>query len=214
MTHVSLVNWTDETVRLVFFAPSVLNPMLPTVVWQVMDVSPIGLHLIELPQDFEVQVRYDPDPANHARFDTEMAAVAFTELPATFSIEAAASEGGRAAGAVIRQESADQVMHELRIVNRHSAVMILSILRGGRPIHQDIALLPGNMFVDVIHSSIHVAVVPYFVRPGDVLVREAISNTQTELLPNSALVVTGSMWRGYVLSVEQDHSPAHKSTGR
>lgn len=145
--------------------------------------------------------RYSSDPANPSHLDTETAAVPFSELTATFSIEGATSEDGQANGAVIRQLFTDLVMNEVRVVNRYPIGVELSILKDGSPIHTPQVLWPGAMWMEGIRGSIHVAVVWQFARDGERLVQEEISMTQVKVLPNDTLVVTGSMWTGYALTV-------------
>ena len=201
MTHVTLVNKTNEMVRLALFMAPVRDPTLSTIAWKIVSPPPGGSATIEIPEDFAVMARYSSDPANPSHLDTETAAVAFTEFTATFSVEGAASEDGQATGAVIRQLFTDLVMNEVRVVNHYPIGVELSILKDGSPIHAPQVLWPGALFMEDIRGSIHVAVVSQFAMAGERLVQEEISLTQTELPPNGTLVVTGSMWTGYALAV-------------
>lgn len=202
MTHVTLINRTNEMVRLALFMAPVLNPTLSSIAWKIASPPPGGgSATVEIPPDFAVMARYSSDPANPSHLDTETAAVAFTEFTATFSVEGAASEDGQATGAVIRQLFTDLVMNEVRVVNHYPIGVELSVLKDGSPIHAPQVLWPGALFMEDIRGSIHVAVVSQFAMAGERLVQEEISLTQTELPPNGTLVVTGSMWTGYALAV-------------
>lgn len=201
MTHVTLVNRTNEVVRLALFMAPVLNPTLDTIAWKVVSPPPGGSTVIEIPDDFAVRARYSRDPANPSELDMQTAAVAFAEFTANFAIEGATSADGRAIGAVIRQQFTDLVMNEVRVVNHYPIGVELSILKDGSPIHAPQVLWPGAMSMEDIRGAIHVAVVSQFVFAGERLVQEEIGLTQVELPPNGTLVVTGSMWTGYALSV-------------
>ena len=201
MTHVTLVNRTNEVVRLALFMAPVLNPTLDTIAWKVVSPPPGGSTVIEIPDDFAVLARYSRDPANPSELDMQTAAVAFAEFTANFAIEGATSVDGRAIGAVIRQQFTDLVMNEVRVVNHYPIGVELSILKDGSPIHAPRVLWPGAMSMEDIRGAIHVAVVSQFVFAGERLVQEEIGLTQVELPPNGTLVVTGSMWTGYTLSV-------------
>lgn len=201
MTHVTLINKTNEMVRLALFMAQVQTPTLSTIAWKIVSPPPGGSTVIELPPDFAVQARYSSDPANPSQLDTETAAVAFAEFTASFAIEGVASGDAQATGAVIRQQFTDLVMNEVRVANHFPIGVELSILKDGSPIHAPQVLWPGAMFMEDIRGSIHVAVVSQFATAGERLVQEEISLTQTELPTNGTLVVTGSMWTGYALSV-------------
>lgn len=200
MAHVTLINRTNEMVRLALFMAPVLNPNLGSIAWKIASPPPGGSTVIEIPDDFAVQARYSSDPANPSRLDTETAAVAFTEYTASFAIEGEASGDGQAAGAVIRQLFTDLVMNEVRVVNHYPIGVELSILKGGDPIHAPQVLWPGGMLMEDLRGAIHVAVVSQFAVAGGRLVQEEISMTRIDVLPGDTLVVTGSMWTGYALS--------------
>jgi len=57
------------------------------------------------------------------------------------------------------------------------------------------------MSMEDLRGPIHVAVVSQFTMAGERLVREEISMTQIDVRPGDTLVVTGSMWTGYALSL-------------
>jgi hypothetical protein len=200
MAHVTLINRTNEMVRLALFMAPVLNPNLGSIAWKIASPPPGGSTVIEIPDDFAVLARYSSDPANPSRLDTETAAVAFTEYTASFAIEGEASGDGQATGAVIRQLFTDLVMNEVRVVNHYPIGVELSILKGGNPIHAPQVLWPGGMLMEDLRGSIHVAVVSQFAVAGGRLVQEEISMTRIDVLPGDTLVVTGSMWTGYALS--------------
>jgi hypothetical protein len=201
MAHVTLVNRTNEMVRLALFMAPVVNPTLGSIAWMIAEPPPGGSAMIEIPDDFAVQGRYSSDPANPSHLDTATAAITFTESTATFAIEGAASADGQATGAVIRQLFTDLVMNEVRVVNHYPIGVELSILRGGRPIHSPQVLWPGGMWMEDIRGSIHVAVVSQLAMAGERLVQEEISMSQIDVQPGDTLAVTGSMWTGYALSL-------------
>lgn len=200
MAHVTLVNRTNEMVRLALFMAPVLNPNLGSIAWMIASPPPGGSSVIEIPDDFAVQARYSSDPANPSHLDTETAAVAFAEFTASFAIEGVASGDAQATGAVIRQLFTDLVMNEVRVVNRYPIGVELSILKGGNPIHAPQVLWPGGMLMEDLRGSIHVAVVSQFAVAGERLVQEEISMARIDVLPGDTVVVTGSMWTGYALS--------------
>lgn len=200
MAHVTLINNTNEVVRLALFMTPVINPNLASIAWRIAAPPPGGSATIEIPDDFAVQARYSSDPARPSHLDAETAAVAFAEFTASFVVESAASADGQATGAVIRQQFTDLVMNEVRVANHYPIGVELSILKDGSPIHEPQVLWPGAMAMEDLRGSIHVAVVSQFTMDGQRLVREEISMSQVEVRPGDTLVVTGSIWTGYALT--------------
>lgn len=200
MAHVTLVNRTNEMVRLALFMAPVANPNLATIAWRIAEPPPGGSTTIEIPDDFAVQARYSSDPANPSHLDTETAAVAFAESTASFAIEGVASGDGQATGAVIRQLFTDLVMNKVRIVNHYPIGVELSILKDGSPIHEQV-VWPGGIWMEDLRGSIHVAVVSPFAMAGGRLVQEEISQSQVDVLPGHVVEVRGSVWTGFALSV-------------
>ncbi|MGN6151535.1 MAG: hypothetical protein ACTHOH_05925 [Lysobacteraceae bacterium] len=202
MAHLTLVNRTNEMVRLALFMAPVLDPTLGSIAWKIAAPPPGGSATIEIPDDFALQARYSSDPANPSHLDTETAVVAFSEFTASFAIEGEASTDGKAGGAVIRQLFTDLVLNEVRVVNRYPIGVELSILKGGNPIHAPQVLWPGGMLMEDLRGAIHVAVVSQLAMAGGRLVQEEIGMTRIDVLPGDTVVVTGSMWTGYALSRE------------
>lgn len=200
MTRITLINKTDETVRLALFMAPVRDPDLATIAWKVVAPPPGGSTTVELPPDFAVQARYSSDPDNPSHLDTTTAAVSFSETTAAFSVDSVASGDGKAAGAVIHQRFTDLVLNEVRVANQCPIGVEVSILRDGDPIYPPRVVWPGALLMEDVRGSIHVAVVSQFVASGQKMVQEEISLTQTELLPGGTLEVTGSQWTGYTLT--------------
>ncbi len=200
MSKITLINRTDEMVRLALFRMPVLRPTLAAIAWKIVSPPPGGSTSVNLPSDFAVQGRYSGDPSNPANLDTTTATVAFAETTAAFSIDAIASEDRQATGAVIHQTFTDLVLNEVRVVNHYPIGVEVAILSDGDPIYGPQVVWPGGLLLEDIRSPIYVAVVSQFAAKGQRLVQEEFDLTRTEVLDGGSLVVTGSMWKGYALS--------------
>jgi hypothetical protein len=200
MSNITLINNTNETVRLAVFQKPVLNPTLATIAWQIAAPPPGGSSLIEIPSDFGLQVRYSNDPSRPSNLDTAARPVRFNETSASFTIDSVASQDRRANGAVINQVFTDLVLNEVRVTNNFSIGVEASIVRGADPIYPAQVIWPGGLFMEDVRASLYVAVISQFTYKGDRLVQEEISLTQTEVLEGDSLIVTGSMWTGYALT--------------
>lgn len=200
MSKITLINKTDEMVRLALFMSPVLNPNLATIAWKIVSPPPGGSTTVNIPPDFAVRARYSGDPSNPSELENTTAAVAFAETTAAFSVESIVSEDRQAVGAVIHQVFTDLVMNEVRVANHFSIGAEVSILKGGDPIYPPQVVWPGGLLMEDVRGSIYVAVVSQFTTKGQRLVQEEFSLTRTELLEGGTLQVTGSQWVGYALA--------------
>ncbi|WP_127165839.1 hypothetical protein [Xanthomonas euvesicatoria] len=200
MSKITLINQTDETVRLALFQKPVKNPTLATIAWQIVAPPPGGSSSVEIPSDFSVQARYSNDPTNPSNLDTSTRPVSFSETSASFSIDGLVSQDRRANRAVINQTFTNLVLNEVRVVNNFSIGAETTIYRGGDAIYEAQVIWPGGLFLEDVRSSMYVAVISQFTYKGQRLVQEELSLTETEVLEGGTLIVTGSMWTGYSLN--------------
>jgi hypothetical protein len=200
MSKITLINKTDEMVRLALFMRPVLNPNLATIAWKVASPPPGGSTTVNIPSDFAVQASYSDDPSNPSNLQNTTAPVAFAETTAAFSIDSITSQDRRATGAVIHQVFTDLTLNEVRVINNYPIGVEASILKDGDPIYPPQVIWPGGLLMEDVRGSIHVAVVSQFTTKGQRLVQEEFSLTQTEVLEGGTLQVTGSQWKGYALT--------------
>lgn len=200
MAKITLINRTDEMVRLALFMAPVINPNLAAIAWKIVSPPPGGSTTVNIPPDFAVQARYSSDPSNPSDLENTTAAVAFAETTAAFAIDSIESQDRQATGAAIHQIFTDLVANEVRVFNRHAIGVEVSILKGGDPIYRPQVVWPGGLLMEDVRGSVFVAVVSQFTTRGQRLVQEEISLSQTEVLDGGTLQVSGSQWTGYVLS--------------
>lgn len=200
MSKITLINKTDEMVRLALFMTPALNPNLATIAWRIVSPPPGGSTTVDIPADFAVQARYSGDPSNPSNLENTTAAVAFAETTAAFSVDSIVSQDRQATGAVIHQEFNDLVLNEVRVANHYPIGVEVSILKDGDPIYPPQVVWPGGLLMEDVRGSISVAVVSQFTTKGQKLVQEEFSLTRTEVLDGGTLLVTGSQWVGYALA--------------
>lgn len=200
MSTITLMNQTAETVRLAVFQKPVKNPTLATIAWQVAAPPPGGNTVIQIPDDFGLQVRYSSDPTRPDQLDTTARPVVFPETTAAFTIDGVASQDRRSNGAVISQHFTDLVLNQVRVFNNFSIGVEAALLRGQYPMYEPQVIWPGGLFMEDVGSSMYVAVVSQFTYKGQRLVQEEISLTQAEVLEGDSLIVNGSKWTGYSLT--------------
>lgn len=201
MSKITLINRAEDMVRLALFRTPVMRPTLGVIAWKIVSPPPGGSTIVDLPADFAVQGAYSGDPSKPSRLDTTTAAVAFAETTAAFTIDSIGSQDQQATGAVIHQQFTDLVLNEVRVVNQYPIGVEVSILSDGDPIYAPQVVWPGGLLLEDIRAPIHAAVVSQFTAKGQRLVQEEISQTQIEVPEGATVIVTGSQWRGYALSL-------------
>lgn len=199
MSTITLINETDEVVRLAIFKQPVLNPNLGTIAWRIAEPPPGGQQVISIPSDLSIFAQYSNDRSDPTNLSVRSNVVPFAETTAAFSIESLTSQDRRATGANVRQKFTDLVMNEVRVYNNYNIGCMTTIAKDGDAIYPPQVIWPGGLFLEDVRSSFYVAVTAQFTTKGGRLVQEEFSQTQTEVLEGGVIVVRGSQWTGYSL---------------
>jgi hypothetical protein len=201
MSHVTLINHTNEVVRLAIFKQPVRMATLGNIAWRIAEPPPGGQQVIEIPAEFSTFARYSTDPERPSELSAETAHVAFAETTAHFSIDSVSSQDRHAGGAVMTQRFTDLVLDEVRVVNNYGLGCLVAICKDGDPLYAPQVVWPGGLLMEDVRGSMYVSVVAQFTSKGSRLIDEEITQTQTELREGGTVTVTGSMWTGYALTV-------------
>lgn len=207
MSQITLLNQTSELVRIAIYKKPVLVPTLETIAWQIVNPPPGGQTVVPVPEDFDVFAEYtgdpnNPDPSlpNATVYTTNT--VNFGETSARFIISSVKSQDTMATGAVISQTFNDLVLNEVRLENSYGLGVVSHIQKAGQDLYAPQVLWPGGVRIEDVRSTLYLAVVSQFVFLGSRLVDEEISITETPILEGSTAIVTGSMWKGYSITVQ------------
>ncbi|MEM1203208.1 MAG: hypothetical protein AAGN66_08265 [Acidobacteriota bacterium] len=200
MSQITLLNQTDEVVRVAIFKKPVIQPSLATIAWQIADTPPGGQAVVNVPSNFEAYARYSLDPNNPEATEFTTNKIPFNETTAKFDVNSVVSQDRQASGAHLEQSFTDLVMNEVRMVNNFGIGVWGHITKDGDDIYAPQVIWPGAVLMEDIRSSLYLAVVGQFTYKGDRLVQEEISLTETEILEGGTATVTGSMWKGYSIA--------------
>ncbi len=200
MAQITIVNDTEEVVRIAIYKKPVLVPTLDTIAWQIIEPPPNGGQtIVQIPSDYEAYANYsfneseraDPDAGNRTRI------VSFSESTARFVVAGASGQDPRASAATLTQVFTGLVQNEVRMDNQFSTGVWGHITKDGDDIYAPQVIWPGGVRMEDIRGSLYLAVVAQFDYKGARLVDEEISLTETEVLEESTATVSGSMWAGY-----------------
>ncbi|HSK81022.1 MAG TPA: hypothetical protein VLQ45_31505 [Thermoanaerobaculia bacterium] len=202
MSQITILNGTNELVRIAIYKKPVLQPTLQTIAWQIVAPPPGGQTVVPIPEDFQVYAEYsldpnNPDPTSPTATVNQTNTVNFDETTARFQIQSVSSQDKRAAGAYINQVFNDLQLNEVRLENNFGVGVLSHIQKDNVDIYAPQVLWPGAVRIEDVRSTLYLAAVGQFVYQGSRLVDEEIQMTETAILEGGTALVTGSMWKGY-----------------
>ena len=204
MSQITILNGTNELVRIAIYKKPVLMPTLASVAWQIIAPPPGGQTVVPIPEDYQAYAEYsldpnNPDPTSPTATVNKTNTVSFLETTARFQILSATSQDKKATGAYVNQVFNDLELNEVRLENNFALGVMSHIQKDGMDIFAPQVLWPGAVRIEDVRSSLYLAVVSQFVFHGNQLVDEEIQMTETPILEGGTALVTGSMWKGYSL---------------
>jgi hypothetical protein len=202
VSTITLINQTDEVVRLAVYRKPVLNPGMGTIAWRIAEPPPGGQQTLQVPFEFETYARFSLDPNDPSALDNETAHLKFSETTARFDIESPVREDRRSSVPTIVQKFTDLYLNEVRITNLYGLGCQVVVAMDGAAIYPPQVVWPGSVLVEDVRGACYVAVVAPYTTAGERLVREELELTEIEALAGSVLTVRGSQWKGYSLTAQ------------
>jgi hypothetical protein len=202
MSQITILNGTNELVRIAIYKKPVLQPTLATIAWQIVAPPPGGQTVVPIPEDYQVYAEYsldpnNPDPTSPTATVNQTNTATFNETTARFQIQSVTSQDKRASGGYITQVFSDLQLNEVRLENNFAVGVLSHIQKDGVDIYSPQVLWPGAVRIEDVRSTLYLAAVGQFVYQGSRLVDEEIQMTETPILEGGTALVTGSMWKGY-----------------
>jgi hypothetical protein len=203
MAQITVVNNSDEVVRIAIYRKPVLLPTLSTIAWRIVEPPPNGGQtVVQIPENYSVFANYSFDTAERedANAGNRTNVIQFAEDTARFIVGTAVSQDRRANAATLVQTFDGLVMNETRIVNQFGYGVWGHITKDGDDVYAPQVIWPGAVMMEDLRESFFLAAVSQFVYKGDRLVQEETSLTETEVLAGGMATVTGSKWKGYAIA--------------
>lgn len=202
MSQITIVNATNELVRIAIYKKPVLQPTLETIAWQIVAPPPGGQTVVPIPEDYQVYADYsldpnNPDPISPTATVDQTNTVSFDTTTARFQILSVTSQDRQATGAFINQVFSDLQLNAVQLENNFSVGVLSHIQKDKVDIYAPQVLWPGAVRIEDVRSTLYLAAVGQFVYQGSRLVDEEIQMTETPILEGGTARVTGSMWEGY-----------------
>lgn len=204
MSQITIVNGTNELVRIAIYKKAVLQPTLDTIAWQIVAPPPGGQTVVPIPEDYQVFAEYsldpdNPDPTSPTATVNKTNVASFDVTTARFQLQSVVSQDKKATGGHINQVFNDLQLNEVRLENNFALGVLSHIQKDNLDIYAPQVLWPGAVRIEDVRSTLYLAAVGQFVYQGTRLVDEEIQMTETPILEGGTARVTGSMWKGYSL---------------
>ena len=106
MSTITVINQSDEVVRIAIYKKPVLQPTLSSIAWRVISPPPQGGQtVVQIPSDFAVFANYSNNPAerNDPNAGNRTNTVSFAETTARFIVDSVSSQDEVAEAAIITQ---------------------------------------------------------------------------------------------------------------
>lgn len=207
-SQITIINSTDtnELVRVVIYKKPVTQPVSNPIAWQIVAPPPGGQTVVPIPEEYQIYGQYsldpnNPDPTSPSATVNQTNVVSFPETTARFQILAATSQDKKATGAYISQVFTDLMPDEVHLENNFGIGVLSHIQRDNVDIFAPQVLWPGQVRIENILSTLYLAVVGQFTFQGSALSDEDTQPTETPILEGGIAVVTGSMGKGYSITV-------------
>jgi hypothetical protein len=205
MASITLVNDTEnnEVVHVAIYWRPTANPTLDTYAWRIVEPPPSGGEtVVNIPDEFEVYANYpsEGDDRNDPTAGNRTPVLSFAELTARFIVTSVTTQDSAASAATITQVFTGLVLNEVRIENQFSSGVWTHITKDGADIYAPAVVAPGEVRMADIRSRLSLAVVAGS-GPDGSAVDEEVQTTETPILDGQTATVTGSVWKGYAITV-------------
>ncbi len=203
MSSITIVNGTDEFIRVAIFKKPYIQPTLQTIAWKTVAPPPEGGQtLVQIPSNYQVFASYSDDPVEreNPNLGSRTKIIDFDEQTTRFVVDSDSTTDGQQQVADISQSFQDLVLNEVRIDNQGGFGVWGHVLKDNQDIYAPQVVSPGRVLMEDVRSPLYLAIIDEFVFDGARLVEEEISLTQTRVLEGMTALVTGSKWTGFAIA--------------
>jgi hypothetical protein len=198
---ITIINNTDETLRIGIFRKPIKSPTLETIAWQVVNPPIHGESIILLPSSYSVYAEYPTDPTNPNSVLNKTATIDFDTTTANFIITSETDQDGHVVSANIVQSFSNLENEEIQVENHFDKTVSAHIQQDGYDLYPAHNILPENLFAEDIRGGLYLAIVNELIENGGNVIEEEISQTSTPILEGQTATATGSKSKGYQIVI-------------
>lgn len=195
MSRITFRNCTEDVIRIAIYKRPAVDLTQPIIAWRIAVPPPGESQVIEIPEGFSVLTGY-ADDFSATNFKAEQ--FPFSASSGIFYID---PEDAHPSGVSIRQGMEGLMPNRVRVQNNLLSEALVTIAKGGDPLYEKQAVMPGSLYIEDIRPPFHVAVISQFILKGQHLISDELALTQIVLPESGEVIATGSLWDGYSLEV-------------
>lgn len=202
MGKFSLINETNENLRVAVFKKSYKRPNMKIAIWDVESIPRNGGSVdVEIPTTYDVYCNYprnitDPeDPYGGIR--TGMIRIDLET--ARFIVQDESTTDGNDIVANISRQFTDLAPDEIQIDNHSCKAVWGHILMNGQDVYPPRLITPGRTLMEDVRTPMYLGIIDQYVFKGDTIVQEELSTEPKPVFSGSTVTVKGSKWTGYAL---------------
>lgn len=199
MSSITIINGTNENVRIAVFKKPYKQATFNTIAWRIVAPPQGGLTRVPVPTNYEVFVNYSfiANERNDPNGGNQTVKLPIDSTTGRFIVNSSRTNDGQDMVASIEQSYTELVLNEMRIENQAGFGVWGHITMDGDDVYPPRVISPGRVLLEDLRTPLYLAVVDLFISQGDRLVQEEISMTPVSVLIGSTVTVTGSQFDGY-----------------
>jgi hypothetical protein len=200
MGKFTIVNETNENVRVAVFKKPYNRPNMKLAIWDVEAIPRNGgVVEVEIPTTYDVYCNYPSNitgPENPYG-GTKTGIIRIDLETARFVVQDESTTDGNDTVANISRQFTDLEADEIQIDNHSSRAVWGHILMNGTDVYPPRLISPGRTFMEDVRTPIYLAIIDEYVSKGDVMVQEELITAPKSVFSGAIMTIRGSKWTGY-----------------
>jgi hypothetical protein len=202
MGKFTLVNETEENVRIAVFKKPYNRPTMKLAIWDVESIPRKGGSVdVGIPTTYDVYCNYPHtvDGSEDPYGGTRTGMICIDLETARFIVQDESTTDGNDNVANISRQFTDLEADEIQIDNHSSRAVWGHILMNGTDVYPPRLISPGRTLMEDVRTPMYLAIIDEYVFKGDVMVQEELSTAPKSVFSGAKITIKGSKWTGYAL---------------
>jgi hypothetical protein len=200
VTGITLINGTDENLKIAVFKQTFKVPSLQVLAWKVIALPREGGNsLLPIPDQYDMYINYSNVPVTpYGGIKTGL--ISIDQTTARFMILNEFTNDGQLKVAIVKRVYSELVDGQILIDNKSSYGVWGHILLDGTDIYAPQIISPGRTLMENIEGSFSVSVIDDFITVGSLIKVRELRTQPVNVNVGDTLVVTGTKWTGYTFN--------------
>jgi hypothetical protein len=202
MGKFTLVNKTDENVKIAVFKKPYNRPNMKLAIWKTESIPRNGGSVdVEIPTTYDVYCNY-PHNVNEPEDPyggTKTGMIRIDLETARFVVQDERTTDGNDNVANIVRQFTDLEAGEIQVDNHSSRAVWCHVLMNGMDVYPPRLISPGRTLMEDVRTPMYLGIIDEYVSRGDIMVQEELSTAPKSVFSGAQTNIRGSKWTGYAL---------------